>query len=87
MKIDSCAFLPKARSEGIITRELDGELLVYDRTRDRAHCLNKTAAAIWKLCDGATNAPEIAERLSGAGADGRRQQAERSGQCAVGSEQ
>jgi hypothetical protein len=81
MKIDSRAFLPKARSEGIIIREVDGELLVYDRLRDRAHCLNETAAAVWKLCDGRATASEIAERMTGDGrpetekAVGSRQQA------------
>jgi hypothetical protein len=59
MKNDSRAFLPKARSAGIITRDVDGELLIYDRTRDRAHCLNETAAAVWKICDGRTSIPEL----------------------------
>ncbi len=59
MKIDSRALLPKARSEGIITKELNGELLLYDRVRDKAHCLNQTAAAIWKLCDGCTGVSEL----------------------------
>jgi hypothetical protein len=64
MKIDSCALLPKARSEGIITRDIDGELLIYDRARDRAHCLNETAAAVWKLCDGCTTVPELTRSVS-----------------------
>lgn len=57
-------FLPKARCEGIITREVDGELLIYDLDRDKAHCLNPSAAAIWKLCDGRTTAEEIANSLA-----------------------
>jgi hypothetical protein len=64
MKIDSCAFLPEARSAEIITKEVDGELLVYDLIRDKAHCLNETAAAIWKLCDGRTSVPEITHSVS-----------------------
>jgi hypothetical protein len=64
MKIDSCAFLPKARSAKIITKEVDGEVLVYDLARDRAHCLNETAAAVWKLCDGRTSVPEISLSVS-----------------------
>ena len=72
MKNDSGAYLPKACSEGIITKNIDGELLIYDRTRDRAHCLNGTAAAIWKLCDGRRSVGEIAAQLSGARADGSR---------------
>ncbi len=63
MKLDSGALLPKARSEEIVTRDVDGELLIYDRTRDRAHCLNETAAAVWNLCDGCTAVPELARSL------------------------
>lgn len=64
MKTDSRAFLPKARSAGIITRDVDGELLIYDRTRDRAHCLNETATAVWKRCDGHTSVLELAQSVS-----------------------
>src|SRR5258706_9587749 len=64
MKSSPPEFLPLARSEEIITKRIDGELLVYNRLRDEAHCLNETAAAIWKCCDGRTTANEIAELLS-----------------------
>jgi hypothetical protein len=57
-------FLPKTRREGIITKEVDGELLVYDIERDKAHCLNPSAAAIWKLCDGRTSIEEIAASMT-----------------------
>ena len=57
-------YLPAARRDEIITREVDGELLIYDRVRDKAHCLNETAAAIWKRCDGRTTAKDIAESLA-----------------------
>jgi hypothetical protein len=63
MKTQALEFLPKARSEALITKEVDGELLVYDRTRDKAHCLNESAAAIWKLCNGRTTPTEIARKL------------------------
>lgn len=64
MKSNPPAFLPAARLTQIITKEIDGELLVYDQTRDQAHCLNESAAAIWKRCDGHTTTPEIAESLA-----------------------
>ena len=64
MKTDLGAFLPKARSAGIITREVEGELLIYDRTRDRAHCLNETAAVVWKGCDGRSSVRELAALVS-----------------------
>ena len=82
MKIDSCAFLLKARSEGIITKEVEGEVLIYDRARDRAHCLNESAAAIWKLCDGRRSVGEIAASFRNS-----RQEAVRSEHKAEGNSQ
>lgn len=70
MKIEATEFLPLARREAIITKEVDGELLVYDITRDKAHCLNETAAAVWQLCDGRTSVAAIAERLTDDGRPG-----------------
>lgn len=43
---------PLARRDGIHTEEIDDGILVYDETRDTAHSLNKTAALIWRSCDG-----------------------------------
>jgi hypothetical protein len=42
----------KARSEEIIVEELPNEVLIYDLQRNRAHCLNRVAAAVWRACDG-----------------------------------
>ena len=77
MKIEATEFLPQARHEALITKEADGELLVYDEQRDRAHCLNETAAAVWRLCDGHTTVSEIAQAIaSRQQAESRRQRAE-----------
>lgn len=46
--------LPRARTENLVIRELEDETLVYDEERDEAHCLNLSAAMVWKLCDGKT---------------------------------
>lgn len=54
---------PVARSEGLIKREVDGELLVYDLERDKAHCLNDSAARIWEYCDGGRSVPQITKLL------------------------
>jgi len=54
---------PLARREGLVIRELADEVLVYDLDRDRAHCLNQTAAFIWQCCDGRTSTAEIARAL------------------------
>jgi len=47
----------------LVVRELPDEVLIYDRDRDKAHCLNQTAALVWKYCDGKTTVPTIARRL------------------------
>ncbi|MEP6925724.1 MAG: PqqD family protein [Pyrinomonadaceae bacterium] len=52
---------PLARKEGLIVQELPDEVLVYDAANDKAHCLNETAALVWKHCDGKTNVAEIAK--------------------------
>lgn len=54
---------PLARTDGLVIRELSDELLVYDLDRNKAHCLNDTAARVWKLCDGETSLGKIAQRL------------------------
>ena len=43
---------PKAKTERLIVREIDGETLVYDRSRAAASCLNEFAARVWRECDG-----------------------------------
>jgi hypothetical protein len=55
--------LPKARRNKLVIQELPDEVLVYDQERDKAHCLNQTAALVWKQCDGRTDVATIADRL------------------------
>ena len=54
---------PRRRTEDLLVRELSGELVVYDRQRHQAHCLNATAARVFELCDGRTTVEELAPRL------------------------
>lgn len=56
-------FAPQARSNGLIVEELTDEVLVYDLDRNLAHCLNHSAASVWKLCDGKSSPDKIASRL------------------------
>ncbi|MCV4613842.1 PqqD family protein, partial [Escherichia coli] len=56
----STPYFPKARTGGLVTQDFDKELLVYDLQTDRAHCLNETAAAVWRACDGTKSVNEIA---------------------------
>ncbi len=46
-----------------LSRELLDELLVYDGRTHRGHCLNRTAAAVWRLCDGETTIPGMIRTL------------------------
>ena len=55
--------MPRARQVGLIMEDLQGEVLVYDCERDKAHCLNQTAALVWKYCDGRTTVTSIARQL------------------------
>lgn len=45
---------PKARTDGLLVEEMDGETLVYDLETHDAHCLNPAAALVWKRSDGRT---------------------------------
>ena len=55
--------MPRARQRGLIIEDLPGEVLVFDSERDRAHCLNQTAALVWKYCDGKTKVSQMARNL------------------------
>ncbi|HST54122.1 MAG TPA: PqqD family protein [Pyrinomonadaceae bacterium] len=54
---------PLARAEGLVVRELPEEVLVYDLDTHRAMCLNRTAALVWKSCDGRNDVAAIARAL------------------------
>ena len=56
--------VPLARTRDLVTQELPDELMVYDTSNDKVHCLNKTAAAIWRQCDGRRTVQDVANALS-----------------------
>ena len=56
------AFVPRPRSCGVASQEVDGELLLYVGQTHQASCLNASAARIWELCDGDRTVDEIATR-------------------------
>lgn len=61
---------PIARKTGIVIQEVPDEVLVYDLDTNKAHCLNQTAALIWRSCDGSRSVSDIAkhvESLAGGG--------------------
>jgi hypothetical protein len=56
--------MPQARRSGLIIQEVDSEILIYDQNTNKAHCLNQTAAKVWKYCDGETTLADACSALS-----------------------
>lgn len=52
---------PIARKSGLVVQEVPDELLVYDLDSSKAHCLNQSAALVWRSCNGDNSVTEIAE--------------------------
>ena len=63
MKRETNQLIPEARKKGLVVQELSGEVLVFDRERNKAHCLNPTAALVWNHCDGKTSVADIARAI------------------------
>src|ERR1051326_9112162 len=55
--------LPRARKNGLAMEQIEDELLVYDLDRNKAYCLNRTAALVWQHCNGRTSPAEMAKLL------------------------
>ena len=53
--------IPNARKEGLVIQEMPNEVLVYDLDTNKAHCLNQTAAFVWKSCDGVKSVTDISK--------------------------
>lgn len=63
---------PFAQHDQYLIRELPNETLLYEKDTHEAHCLNKTAARIWRLCDGTRSMKDLAKAVepeSGVAAD------------------
>lgn len=55
--------MPRAKRDGLLSEELDAELIVYDENRHRGHCLNRTAALVWRHADGQRTIADLADVL------------------------
>jgi hypothetical protein len=51
------------KREGLLVREVDGEVLVLDSVADRIHQMNATASLIWQLAVRGMDPVEIAKVL------------------------
>ncbi len=57
------ALMTCAMQDDLMVEELQDETLVYDLKRHKAHCLNRTAALVWRHCDGQTSVADVAALL------------------------
>jgi Coenzyme PQQ synthesis protein D (PqqD) len=57
-------FKPIARTDGLLTEEVEGELLAYDERTDTAWRLNATAAVVWRGCDGTRTLADLGDLLA-----------------------
>lgn len=55
---------PEARQEGLVIQDMPEEILVYDLNTNKAHCLNQTAAFVWKACNGKNTVTDITSMFS-----------------------
>ncbi len=55
---------PKARTQGLVVQEDAEQTLIYDKEKHQAHCLNKTAALVWRHCDGRRTPADLAAILA-----------------------
>lgn len=51
--------LPLARTNNLVIQNVAKESLIYDESSHEAHCLNQTAALVWRHCDGRTTVDEM----------------------------
>lgn len=58
---------PLARQNGIVVQEMPDEVLVYDLDNNKAHCLNQSAAFVWKSCDGNNTIGDIVKQFEATG--------------------
>jgi len=54
---------PRARNQGLLVRDLGDEVVVYDVESHRSHCLNRTAALVFRACDGHRTVAVIAAQV------------------------
>ncbi|MFN0138550.1 MAG: PqqD family protein [Pyrinomonadaceae bacterium] len=60
---------PLARQTDLVVQETPDEVLVYDIHSSKAHCLNRSAAFVWRACNGENSIADIARQfeLNGTG--------------------
>jgi hypothetical protein len=47
------------RKEGVLSRQLGDEWLLYDQTNGSIHVINSVAEFVWRMCDGSNTLVDI----------------------------
>lgn len=55
--------LPRALQDGVLATDMGDEVVVYDAKQHRGHCLNPSAAVVWRHLDGETSMDELVAHL------------------------
>lgn len=55
--------LPRAQKAGVLATDVGDEVVVYDSKEHRGHCLNRSAAVVWRQLDGRTSMDQLVVRL------------------------
>lgn len=58
---------PIARKNDLVVQETSDEVLVYDLKTSKAHCLNGSAAMVWKACNGDNSVADIVREFESNG--------------------
>jgi hypothetical protein len=58
---------PVARQKDLVIQEMHDEVLVYDMSTNKAHCLNTSAAFVWKACNGQNSVSDIVSQFESNG--------------------
>jgi hypothetical protein len=53
--------MPKRREKGLLIEQLADEMIAYDTTNHKIHCLKSLALVVWQHCDGHTSELEMAD--------------------------
>ena len=61
--------IPRARTDRLVIQDLPDETLVFDQLTNKAHCLNRTTALVWKHCDwrASRREPDVEEKPTDVG--------------------
>jgi hypothetical protein len=64
MHIAEGKFMGLTQAGNLEVHEMSDGYIVYQKERDRVHHLNRTAAIVFELCDGTSQAQDVVERVA-----------------------